>query len=466
MNTELINENFEKNDYHIIVKMSSNYYSAFITIDASDYNMKLTKEELVSALNNKKIVYGIDSSALQSIIDNPESAEKVLVASGINHEHGSDSVITNNFSSESIKPKLKADGTVDFKNTNFVHPIRKGEVIATKSEITSGVSGITVTGMTIKARDGKQINFKFGKNVELSEDEMSIIASIDGSLKFEDSKISIVEVLVINSDVGIKTGNISFSGKIIINGTVTSGFKVETKDSIEINGVVESAEILADDDILINGGVQGNDDCLIKAGGDIKGTYFNNCKIVAGGNINADSIMHSDVICDETITVRGKKGLITGGTYVARHHIVANVIGSEIGTITKLQLGITNEIMDEFQELAGKVKEYKMSISKLKKAFEILKKQKKVRPNDKKIGELYDSTQMSIMDYSEKLKNVMTDFVKINDLIEKLRDVYAKAEMIHPGVRVKIGNSHYNIKTDLLMVKITKNHGEIVLVSF
>lgn len=466
MNTELVNENFEKKDYHIIVKISSDYYNAFITIDASDYSMELTKEELIAALKTKKVVFGIDDSALQSIIDDPENAEKILVASGIKHEHGKNSIITNKFSDASLKPKIKADGTVDFKNTNFVHSIKQSEIIATKSAITLGVNGTTVTGMTIRARDGKLANFKFGKNVELADEGMSIIASIDGSLKFEGLKVLVIEVLVINGDVGIKTGNISFSGKIIINGTITSGFTVETQDSIEINGVVESSEILAGDDIIINGGVQGNDDCLIKAGGDIKGTYFNNCRLVAGGNINADSIMHSDVMCDETITVRGKKGLITGGTYVARHHIVASVIGSEIGTITKLQLGITNEIMVTFQELASKVKEYKLNISKLKKAFDILKKQKSIRPNDAKIAELYESTQMSIMDYSEKLKIVMTDFVKVNDLIEKLRDVYAKGEMIHPGVRIKIGNSHYNVKTDLVMVKITKDHGEIVLRSF
>lgn len=60
----------------------------------------------------------------------------------------------------------------------------------------------------------------------------------------------------------------------------------------------------------------------------------------------------------------------------------------------------------------------------------------------------------------------MVDFKEINDLIEQLRDVYAKANTIHPGVRVKIGNSHYNVKNELIKAKIIKDHGEIVLTSF
>eukprot|EP00792_Barthelona_sp_PAP020_P002694 TRINITY_DN14255_c0_g1_i1.p1 TRINITY_DN14255_c0_g1~~TRINITY_DN14255_c0_g1_i1.p1 ORF type:complete len:296 (+),score=60.18 TRINITY_DN14255_c0_g1_i1:162-1049(+) len=295
---------------------------------------------------------------------------------------------------------------------------------------------------------------------------MSISAACDGSIKMDGVKISIIEVLEIFSDVGIKTGNISFTGRIIIRGNVTSGFKVETKDAIEIYGVVEAAELLAGGDIIISGGVQGNDECLIRAGGDVRSNYFNNCKVIAGGSIFTDSIMHSEIVCDDSITAQGKKGLILGGSCISRHHIIAKTIGTEIGTITKLQLGITNEIMTEFQDLAEKVKDYKSNVSKLKQAVDILTKQKKVKPDDDKINEMFTSSQAALKDYSEKLKVAMEDFKRVNELIEQLRDVYVKGETIHAGVRVKIGNSHYNVKSQVSMAKIIKDHGEIVLSSY
>lgn len=453
--------------YKIYVNISSDYYHAYVTIDADHYDFKLTKEEIIEALSTKKVTFGLNPNAIQYVIDNPEKADNVEVATGIAHEHGINSKIIYEVDvTTDLKPKENEDGSVDFKSTNFVHSVKENTVLARKTQATPGKNGTTVTGMNIKAKDGKLVNFKYGKNVVLSEDEMFISSACDGTIRMDGVKISIIEVLEIFSDVGVKTGNVAFTGRIIIRGNVISGFKVETEDSIEIYGVVESAEILAGGDVIISGGVQGNDDCLIRAGGDVKGNYFNNCKVVAGGMIETDSMMHCDVVCDNTITAKGRKGLILGGTYVSRHHIIAKTIGTEIGTITKLQLGITNDIMSDFQELAGKIKDYKENVSKLRKAVDILSKQKKMKPNDEKILKMFESSNESLKNYNSNLKTAMIDFKNINELIEQLRDVYVKAETIYPGVRVKIGNSHYNVKSAVAKAKIIKDHGEVVLTSY
>jgi len=453
--------------YKLYVKLSSDYYHAYLTVDADHFDFKLTKEEIVKALAAKKVSFGINPNAIEYIINNPEKADSIEVATGIPHEHGIDAKIIYEIdTSKEFKAAEKEDGTVDFKATNFVQTVKAGQVLAYKTVATPGKAGTTVTGMAIKAKDGKLGNFKFGKNVELSEDGMQISASCDGTIKLEGVKVSIIEVLEVFSDVGVKTGNISFSGRVIIRGNITNGYKVETADSIEIYGVVESAEILAGGDIIISGGVQGNDDCIVKAGGDIKSNYFNNCKVIAGGDTYTDSMMHCNVVCDKSITAQGRKGLILGGEYVARHHVVAKTIGTEIGTITKLQLGITNDIMHEFQELAANIKDYKANVSKLKKAYDILKKQKKVKPDDVKINEMYETTKVSLDEYNTKLKTTMVDFKNINDLIENLKGVYVKAETVYPGVRVKIGNSHYSVKSETAKAKIIKDHGEIVLTTY
>lgn len=462
-----MSETIEKKPYKLYVKLSNDYYHAYLTIDADHYDFKITKEDIVAALKEKNVVFGLDPKAIQYVIDNPDKADSVEVATGITHEHGVNSEIIFEVETDTdLKPQLKEDGTVDFKSTNFVHNVKKGQVLARKTEATPGKNGTTVTGMVIKGREGKLANFKFGKNVALTEDEMAIVASCDGTIKMSGIKISIVEVLEIFSDVGIKTGNISFSGRVIIRGNVISGYSVETADTIEIYGVVESAQLIAGGDIIISGGVQGNDDCLIQAGGFVKSNFMNNCKVIAGGSVTADSMMHCDVISDDTIHATGKKGLILGGSYISRHHIIGDTIGTDIGTITKLQLGITNEIMTEFQQLASDIKDYKSNVSKLKKAVDILTKQKKVRPDDEKILAMYESSNNALKDYNEKLKKAMMDFKVVNDLIEQLHDVHVKAKTIYPGVRIKIGNSHYNIKDPLVNAKIIRTHGEIILTSF
>lgn len=457
----------EQKPFNIIVKLSNDYYKAFISVELIDPEAKPTKDDIMEALKDKKVVFGIDPNTVDFIVRNPEKVDMIEVANGIEHKHGIDSKITYKVDiTADLKPKKNEDGTVDFKNMDYAQSVTKGQVLAVKTPITLGENGTTVTGMIIKAKDGKMNNFKFGKNVTVTDDEMSIVSAVDGTLKVEGYKLSVIEVLEIFSDVGVKTGNISFSGKVVIRGSITSGFKVETPDSIEVYGVVESAEVIAGGDITISGGVQGNDKCTIKATGNIKSNYFNNCNVIAGGDITTDSMMHCEVVCDGTITAKGRKGLIMGGSYTARHHIFAKTIGAEIGTITKLQLGITNEIMEEFQDLAEKMKDCKSNISKLNKAFVILKKQKQVKPDDLKIAEMYNSTNRSMTEYNAELKKITIEFKRVNDLIEQLKDVSVKAETLNVGVRIKIGNTHYNVKNAILMVKVIKERGEIIIQSY
>lgn len=79
---------------------------------------------------------------------------------------------------------------------------------------------------------------------------------------------------------------------------------------------------------------------------------------------------------------------------------------------------------------------------------------------------MYETTKASLDDYNVKLKTTMVDFKNINELIENLKGVFVKAETVYPGVRIKIGNSHYSVKSETSMAKIIKDHGEIILTTY
>ena len=131
-----------------------------------------------------------------------------------------------------------------------------------------------------------------------------------------------VELLEIRDDVGVKTGNIDFSGKIVINGNVTNGYSINSDDEIVINGIVEGAVISTKGNLFINGGIQGHDKAQITVGGNMISKFINNAHITCHGNIEADAIMHSTIMCDGSIHVRGKKALIVGGDIKDRKSVV------------------------------------------------------------------------------------------------------------------------------------------------
>lgn len=460
--SEFNTENKEaQNDYNIIVSIANDYYKAFITVEVHSASVVVTMDSLLTALKAKNIVYGYDKDALEAIVSDPYHAVNIPVAIGTPHINGVDGEITYLFDTEmKLHPTINPDGSVDFKQMNFLHLAYKGDILANRTLPTQGEDGMTVTGKIIKAKPGKPKNFKVGKNVEVIEDGLSIQAAETGNIEFNGERVSIIKVLEIKGDVGINTGDIEFAGKVSINGNVTTGYKIHSDEGIEVNGIVECAELYSGGDILISGGVQGNDAAILQAKGNIITKFLNNCTVTANGDIEADAILHCHITCDGSITVKGKRGLLVGGEINVRKEINAKTIGSEMGTLTKLRLGIDSKIMDEYQNASSEVNEIRESITKLNQASKLLNKQYE-NSQSQEIKAMLDKTNVSLQDYITRYEMANKNLKDLGEMIESLKGSKINCETIYPGVKIRIGSTYYNVKDPLKDISIMKEDGEI-----
>ncbi|BEP29350.1 DUF342 domain-containing protein [Helicovermis profundi] len=457
-----------KNDekkYEIIIKLSSDYYSAFLTIIKYE-EFSIKREEIISALSAKNITYGIEEEAIDFIVQNPHEVSDVKIAIGKPHINGKDGEIIYKIKKDKkIKPKILPNGNVDFKDLSFITSIKKGQILAEMIPPTKGSKGTTVTNKVINAKSGKMINFKFGKNVELSEDSMALIASADGTIVFDGDKITIIELLEIKGDVGVKTGNIKFSGKVIVNGSLTSGYIIDCDDDLEIRGIVESAEVICKGNVLISSGIQGNDLAKLNIKGDLVSNFINNCSCKVGGDIESGSIMHSNIVCDGSIHLKGKSGLLVGGEVNVRKEILAKTIGSDMGTLTKLTLGIDSEIIKEYQTITDMLKETKESKKKLEQLINLLTRQLKSDKDNEETKLMLEKTKLSKKQINMEFMELSEKFVKINEFINELQGAKVAAGIIHVGTMIKIGNSNYNVKNTLKGVELYREKGQIVAVA-
>ena len=253
-NVDQETKNDKKYDYK--VSLSSDYYEAYLTLDMHSKTYKLTQEELIGILKERNVTFGLDFEVIKKIIEDPNNCSGVCIAKGIKHEAGQDGEIQFLVNQvEDVKPTILENGRVDFKHMNFVQRISKGDVLAQRTMPTNGKNGTTVTGKIIKARPGKIITFKFGKNVEMSQDELQLLSTVDGTVQFSGDKIEVIQVLNIDGDVGVRTGSIEFSGKVVVNGNVTSGYSVECEGDLEINGIVEAATLKTKGNLFISVGI-------------------------------------------------------------------------------------------------------------------------------------------------------------------------------------------------------------------
>ena len=91
-----------------------------------------------------------------------------------------------------------------------------------------GEPGMNVFGVQIKPRAVKRAVLKFGHNIALSEDRMSITSQVDGHVMLVGDKVFVSNIYEVEN-VDNSTGNIDFEGSVQVNGNVCSGFAVSAR---------------------------------------------------------------------------------------------------------------------------------------------------------------------------------------------------------------------------------------------
>ncbi|MBE0450172.1 MAG: DUF342 domain-containing protein [Clostridia bacterium] len=453
--------------YETTIRISDDYYKAYLSIEFNSSSDAIKPDELLALLKEKNIVFGIKHNIIDQICKTCKSDFNILIAEGIPHENGSDATIDFSVSKEhKAKPQILDDGRVDFKNMGFVELVNSGDILAVKTPPTKGKNGTTVTGKIIKGRDGKEVVLKTGKNMRLSADGLSAIADADGTIVYDNDRISVIKSLEIKTDVGVETGNITFQGQVIINGNVTNGYSVECEGDLIINGVVEGAKLSSGGSLVISRGIQGHDEAEIRCSGDLTVNFINSADVYVRGNIEASAIMNSIVKCDGRVVVKGKKGLIVGGEITSKSNIEANTVGSEMGIITSIKLGVDIETIEELKVLSTEVRDLIEMHDKLEKSVKLLKAKIDADPDDQRSVFMYGKYSTNFLKLDTDLTEKRLRLKMLNELVNNIRGAQLKANTIFPGTRVKIGNGNYYVKHALSHSIILKDRGEIVVMGY
>lgn len=453
--------------FDILVRISDDYYKAFVSVEFNAVGAKIKPEEIVHILKEKNIIFGIKYNVIENICSESKTVFNELIAEGIPHENGIDAKIEFSFNKDHrAKPQILDDGRVDFKNMGFVEIVKEGDVLATKTPLTKGMNGTTVTGKIIRAKDGKEAVFKFGKNVKIASDGLNLLSEVDGTIVFDNDKISVIQMLEVKGDVGVETGNISFQGQVIVNGNVTSGYEIECEGDLVINGVVEGAILKSNGNITISRGVQGHDTARITCGGQLTSNFLNSATVYCKGDIETGAIMNSNIKSDGKISVKGKKGLIVGGEITSKSAIEAIIVGSELGIITSIKLGVDIEVIEELKGLTNEVKELIDMHDKLEKSIKLLKMKVEQNPEDDRSIFMLKKYSASFVDLDTSLTEKRLRLKMLNELVNNIRGAQLKAKTIYPGTRVKIGSTSYYVKYEMSHTIITKDKGDIVTIGY
>lgn len=456
----------EKNQKTIIVKVEKSGMSATINVSPIE-NEEYQYEDLVKALEDANVVYGVDEEALLNIVNTKYFYLDVIVARGKAPQDGTDGYYEYLFETDvDVKPKILADGSVDYKSMGEVPVVEEGTELVHYHPATVPINGINVFGKEIIAKRGRDLLGLKGKGFNLSENKTIYTAALTGKVSIRGNVLEVSNVLVIQDDVSISTGGVKFAGDVLIKGNVLSGTEIRANGNIEVNGCVEAATLIAGKSVVLKNGMQGNGKGSIHAGKNVSGKFFEQVTIEAKGNISANAIMHCNVKSEESVNVAGKFGIIVGGRVEAYREIEATIIGNMSEVKTVLEVGTRNDLYGRMERVEHKLKDLQQELHKLKIAGE---KVAKMLVTDLDNTDL-KNMKMNIMRSKIARQAAMTE---LQHEKEDIAAVMAKVtnprifvlKSIYPGVILTINGATEQIKTENYNVHYQKNGVDIEFVA-
>lgn len=455
----------------IIVSVSEDCFEARISI-VSPINSFPSKEEVINALTEKSIVYGINHELLNEIVNAKNPVENELIAKGEQPKPGVAAELVWQIEIDySTKPTITDSDKADFKKLKLFERVQKGQTLVSKLPATAGSGGKNVLGEEVMV-DTEDVDFPAGKNTKISEDELTLFSTIDGYAYWENELLCIDNVYQIDGNVDYHTGNIRANGTVVINGDVRSGFRVEATETIIIKGNVEAASIYSQNgDIRIECGILGAGRAKILAGGNLYCGFIQDATISVKGNIEVDHyVINSKISSGGKVKLEMNEGLIRGGIISSGTGISAIEVGSDQKIYTELNIRLGESLKDSSKswDIGKKRKELYIQLDNSEKRVSFL------RLLQQRVEDLSDEKNQELVDTISKIENVKKEIEHLKEQDLEIRKASTQeikrneiliAKKLYSNVCIDFGGIDYYSNESLQKIKIFCEDNEIIIES-
>ncbi len=299
----------------LIIEVSEDNMMVFITVDSRSHN-EISVQDIIAELRNRGIVFGIDDQAIENSLNNPGTP--ILAVRGISPIKGKNASIQYFFEKNPTpKPILLANDIVDYYELGQIIPIYTGDILAVREPAAEGTPGTDIYGKEIEAQAGENIKFKIGRGVIINQDKA--VAEYEGALSWINDKLHVTRLYQVSGDVDFSIGNIDFMGKVLINGNVCDGFKVEADDDIDIRGGVGNARINSrKGSIFVKNGIIGRGRALVTAHKNVEAKFVQAATVNAGQSVVVNEyIVRCNINAGDSVLIHGRKGRILGSNKIS-----------------------------------------------------------------------------------------------------------------------------------------------------
>ena len=342
---------------------------------------------------------------------------------------------------------------VDYTALNLIRNVKQGQEICRLIKPTEGEPGRTVQDQEIPAKSGKSVPLPKGRNTEISEDGVSLVATISGHVEFTGRSFQVRPVMDVAGDVDYSVGDINFLGDVNIKGDVRTGFTVRASGNIQVGGMIEAGSTVeSGGDLVVVKGILGDGNTVIRAQRCLFSKYIENATVYVRENLQTDCILNGNVYCNGEVQVRSGRGSIMGGRIWAADKISATAVGSKSECRTAVSLGGMPCENFELEYLRQELKKLEMEQEKLECQMDSPSK-----------SSLLSKTRMKLTVTEHKLRQLEEDMPQ-PDAAAKKNNGRLECGVAYPGTELTFGEELLRLRHESRQCVVRLINGEIVVI--
>ena len=454
----------ERIDAAISITIDSDEMGATAEVTAAQGGKHLSAKAILSAAQEAGVKKGFSKEDLVKLAqlaarEDPNNQVTLQIATGKLAINGKDAEIkplVESAQSRILRPKKREDGSVDMRDLGDIVCVKVGDPLAEKVPLTSGKTGYTVTATPLSPEPGNDVSLVSGEGTAISQKNENILVSQKVGLpKFIPNGMEVDEIYQIKN-VNVASGNINFTGSVIIEGDVNEGMKVIASGDVTIGGFVESAMIEAGGDVTISGGIIGRKHDVeetkitdvkmsvsVNAKGNIYAKYCQYAQINCGKDIRIENqLLHSIINVNGGLKVgieEKSNGTLIGGFIKAGTQVSAGIVGATAGSNTIISF--ENKIIklkEQMHDIESRLKIDNDKTAELKVASDKLKKLPKDKTNPDMLAKVISTYQF----HAKSMGAVLLEKEKQEKEIQSyMESVYVEAtERLYHGVQLIVGD--------------------------
>jgi len=326
----------QKKDAALKLSVNNEEMQAYLTYSPACGGKDASFEYIMGMIKEAGICYGIKEENIHKLLDNLKSqtTERILIAEG-------------DYPVDGVNSKFEA--LIENKDRELLL-VRKDDPLMRRIPATNGKAGKNIFGFMIPAKSGLDIGFHkdiIGAKVSPNNSNL-LVASNSGLPIISENKVDVESVLELGN-VNLSTGNINYTGSVIIKGDVSNGMVINATGNVYVYGDVDKASIISGGDIIVSGGVTGGRvdisnlkkeySAVLKSGGRVSATYLEYSEVFARKLIQIKEYsLHNRIYSKDRIKVGDEEniGHVIGGILRADKYIEVGIVGNSYNIPSKL----------------------------------------------------------------------------------------------------------------------------------